>query len=146
MPKKGQLAKLDTIKKEKYLELLREGGRRGASAKVVGVHRHTIANHMKKDKAFAKAVSEAEMDANEIIEDAMFEAARSGNTTAMQVWLYNRCPDRWADRRRYEVTGKKGEPIEHKVIHKLRTRLTALRGEEGVAEGGGDGSGAGDPA
>lgn len=128
MPKKGQLAKLDTIKKEKYLDLLREGGRRGASAKVVGVHRHTIANHMKKDKAFAKAVSEAEMEAHELIEDALFQAALAGNVTAQQVYLYNRMPDKWADRRRLEHTGKPGEPVKIEVSYEGRNTKSRAKG------------------
>jgi len=100
------LAKFDTEKKEAYLELLRQGGRRCASAIAVGVHRHTPANHMKTNRQFARDVSLAEMDANQLVEDALFKAALNGNTTAMQVWLYNRDPERWADRRKHEVEHK----------------------------------------
>lgn len=128
MPKKGKPYKLDAIKRETYLNLLREGGRRGTSAKAIGVCRSTLADLMKADVKFAKAVSKAEMEANEIIEDAMFEAARAGNTTAMQVWLYNRCPDRWADRRQLEHTGKPGEPVKIEVSYEGRnTKSRAKR-------------------
>lgn len=128
MPKKGQLGKLGTIKKEKYLELLREGGRRGASAKAVGVHRNTIVNHMKKDPKFAKAVDQAEMEAHELIEDALFQVALAGNVTAQQVYLYNRMPDRWADRRHLEHVGKPGEPVKIEVSYEGRnTKSRAKR-------------------
>ena len=103
MPKKGQSVKFDTTKKERFLELLRNGGRRGASAKAVGVHRATVVDHMKADEGFAEAVSEAEMEANELVENALFSAALKGNVTAIQVWLYNRWGERWADRRKQDA-------------------------------------------
>ena len=52
---------------------------------------------MKKDKGFADAISEAEGDAHGKVENALFEAAISGNVTAIQVYLYNRDPKRWTD-------------------------------------------------
>ncbi len=138
MPNKGQVVKFDDIKKEAYLQLLREGGRRAASAVAVGVHRSTVVNHMKDDNGeetdFAREVSEAETEANELVVDALFQAAISGNTTAIQVWLYNRARDQWMDRRRQEVTGKGGGPIEHKEldampIKKLLELLKLIRGD-----------------
>jgi len=100
-------------KKDEYLELLRQGGRRYASAKAVGVTPQTVNAHVKDDPNFAKAVDEAEMEANEQVEDALFMTATSGNVTAMQVWLYNRAPGRWTDKRQSEhkVTGSLGIQI-----------------------------------
>lgn len=108
MPKKGQPVKFDTIKKTEFLDLLSAGGRRGASAKAVGVHRATVVDHMKKDLSFAKAVSEAERDANELMEDALFQSGLAGNVTAQQVWLYNRDSDSWTDRRQVKLGGEIG--------------------------------------
>ena len=100
-------------KKDEYLELLRQGGRRYASAKAVGVTPQTVNAHVKDDPNFARAVDEAEMEANEQVEDALFMTATSGNVTAMQVWLYNRAPGRWTDKRQSEhkVTGSLGIQI-----------------------------------
>ena len=100
-------------KKDEYLELLRQGGRRYASAKAVGVTPQTVNAHVKDDPNFAKAVDEAEVEANEQVEDALFMTATSGNVTAMQVWLYNRAPGRWTDKRQSEhkVTGSLGIQI-----------------------------------
>ena len=44
----------------------------------------------------------------------VYTAAVSGNVTACQVWLYNRLPDAWADRRniKAEISGKDGGPIQ----------------------------------
>ena len=95
----NRVEKFDEHKKEKFFELLREGGRRMHSCKAVGISHQTFYNHIDKDKDFARKVSEAEMQANELVEHALFKKAVSGNTTAIQVWLYNRCPDRWTDKR-----------------------------------------------
>jgi hypothetical protein len=54
---------------------------------------------MNADPKFAEEVERAEMEANETVENALFEAAQSGNVVAIQVWLYNRMPDRWKDKR-----------------------------------------------
>ncbi|MFC1981083.1 class I SAM-dependent methyltransferase [Chloroflexota bacterium] len=111
--------KFDSIKKDEYLELLRQGHTRGLAASLVGIHRATVSTHMKKDKGFTEAVSEAESDAIGKVENALFEAATSGNVTAMQVYLYNRNPERWADRRSVRLAGEGGEdsPIVLKVVY-----------------------------
>lgn len=108
--------KFDDAKKEQYLDLLRQGHTRGLAASLVGIHRATVSIHMSKDKAFAKAVSEAESDAVGKVENALFEAAVSGNVTAMQVYLYNRNPERWADRRNVRIGGEGGQPMKMEII------------------------------
>lgn len=37
--------------------------------------------------------------------DALYKKALAGNVVAMQVWLYNRAPEFWADKRAVAVTG-----------------------------------------
>lgn len=105
-------------KKQAYLVHLREGMRRGAAAQAVGVNRETVRRHYNRYESFRKAIEDAEMDANEPVEDALYEAALSGNVVACQVWLYNRMPERWADRRnlRLQHTGEGGGPVEVKII------------------------------
>ncbi len=101
-----------TVKKqEKFLQLVSEGSRRGIAAESVGVTRQCVSYLAGHNEEFAKALELAEMDANEQVEDALFQAATSGNVVAIQVWLYNRSPQEWADRRRVE--GK----VEGKVLH-----------------------------
>ncbi|GAH51545.1 unnamed protein product, partial [marine sediment metagenome] len=108
--------KFDSIKKDEYLVLLRQGHTRGLAASLVGIHRATVSIHMNKDSAFADAVSEAESDAIGKVENALFEAATSGNVTAIQVYLYNRDPKRWADRRNIQLAGEGGGPIKTEII------------------------------
>ncbi len=115
-PGKAHRNKFDTIKRNEYLELLRQGHTRGLAASLVGIHRATVSTHMKKDSEFAEAVSEAESDAIGKVENALFEAATSGNVTAIQVYLYNRNPERWADRRSIRSGGEGDKPIKTETI------------------------------
>jgi hypothetical protein len=91
--------KFTAAKQQEYLDLLATGARRGAAAKAVGITRQMVNHHFQSNEDFAKAVDIAELSANEIVEDAMFRTAVDGNVTAQQVWLYNRDPDHWTDRR-----------------------------------------------
>uniref|UniRef100_A0A6M3KV19 Putative methyltransferase n=1 Tax=viral metagenome TaxID=1070528 RepID=A0A6M3KV19_9ZZZZ len=109
--------KCNDIKKDAYLEYIRNGHTRGYAATLTGLSRVTIFRHMKKDAEFAEAVSEAETDAIAKVENALYEAATSGNVTAIQVFLYNRDPKRWSDRRNIQIAGEGGGPI--KVEHDL---------------------------
>ena len=90
-------------KKEEYLEFLAQGYRRGAAAEAVGITRWTPWALIRDNAEFAAAVDAAEMAACDEVEDALREAALSGNVIACQVWLYNRAPERWADKRRTET-------------------------------------------
>lgn len=103
--------KFDTIKKAKYIEYIANGHTRGYAATLAGVHRATVSIHIKKDKEFRDAVSQAEIDAIGKVENALFEAATRGNVTAQQVFLYNRDPERWKDRRNIRLAGEGGGPI-----------------------------------
>ena len=113
--RKTHADKFDATKKEGYLDALRQGARRGAAAEAVGVTRQTVHNHLKAHPEFAEEVSRAEMEANDLVVDALFQAAISGNVVAIQVWLYNRVPEEWADKRNLrlnaELVGKDGGPI-----------------------------------
>ena len=108
--------KFDAARKEVFLDLLRKGIRRTNACKKVGIHRDTFNAHVNKNPKFAEAVMQAEMDANELVEQALFNNALKGNVTAQQVWLYNRDPERWADKRNLELTGKNGGAIKTESI------------------------------
>lgn len=100
---------------ELYLSALAQGQRRGVAARAAGVTRDTIVRWRRLDPDFAAAAEEAELDAHEQVEDALYQAAVSGNVTAIQVYLYNRLPDRWRDQRNLNIAGPGGGPIEHAV-------------------------------
>ena len=116
--KRENRKKFDRAKKDAYLDLLREGTRRGQAAHQVGVDPSTVQRHMARYPQFAKELSQAEMLADDEVENALYTAAISGNVTACQVWLYNRRPEAWADRRnlRAEVSGPDGGPIPMSLV------------------------------
>jgi hypothetical protein len=104
--------KFDRIKREMFLDHLREGGRRGASAKAVGVSRPTVCDYARKYPAFAAEMSKAEAEANELVENALFQAAINGNVTAALAWLYSRDPERWRDMRKLDY----GVPVDGLIV------------------------------
>lgn len=106
-------------KQTKLLSLLRNGERRGAACAGSGVDYKRFRDQLRTDPDFAQAVVEAEAEANERVEDALFNTALAGNTTAQMFWLSNRDPERWTDRRRQDV--KVDGKIEHD--HDVRSIL-----------------------
>lgn len=104
MPHKGY--KCTAKKKAEYCDKLRLGFRRGRAAEAVGLARSTIARALRADPEFIAAVDLAEIEACEPVEDVLYQLAMKGNIVAIQIWLYNRNPDRWRDQRNF---GKPGE-------------------------------------
>lgn len=127
-PSESKPYKFDAIKKTKYLEYISNGHTRGHAATLVGTHRATVSIHMKKDIEFREAVSQAEIDAIGKVENALFEAATSGNVTAIQVYLYNRDPKRWSDRRNIRLAGEGRGPIEVKEIDAKSKIISIITG------------------
>jgi hypothetical protein len=106
-----------TKKREAYLRALREGNSRSTAARQAGVSRELVRQYRHATEGWAEEEAAAEEEAHGQVEDALFQAAVSGNVTAIQVWLYNRRPERWKDRRNHQVTGKGGGPIKQAVIY-----------------------------
>ena len=125
-----RLLKFGEEKRAEFLALLASGSRRYAAAEKVGISYERVRQVMHGDEGFRQAVDRAEMQANEIVEDSLFQAARSGNVTACQVWLYNRSPDRWKDMRNLQVTGKDGDPLTFRI---LRFESAPHAGRNGAA-------------
>jgi hypothetical protein len=101
-PKRRRPYKFTPSRRAAYLDRLREGYRRGAAAEAVGVTRQLVTTYCQADKSFSQECEQAELDANEPVEDALYQAALSGNVRAAETWLYNRSADRW--KRRLDVT------------------------------------------
>jgi hypothetical protein len=99
--------KFDAKKKEKYLKSLRGGNRRVFAARQSGVSHSLICLYRNANSEFAEAEREAEDESTAVIECALHKLAREGNVTAIQVWLYNRAPDRWKDKRSQTVILRK---------------------------------------
>ncbi len=95
--------KFDQQRQEKYLALVRGGMRRGPAADAVGVSRCLLWQYRKVNAEFVEAEVQAEMDACDIIEDALFNEAKEGNVRACETWLFNRSSDRWADKKQVDA-------------------------------------------
>ena len=118
--------KFDAARREIFLDLLRKGVRRTQACKKAGISRPTFNKYMNNNKKFAAEVAQAETDANELVEQAMFSSALKGNVTAQQVWLYNRDPDRWSDKRNSQLDIQKFE-FEVGEFKKALEELDALK-------------------
>ena len=103
--------KFDADRRAAFLDYLRKGIRRSHACTKVGISRVTFNKWFKDNKKFAEEVLQAEMDANELIEQALFKTALKGNVTAQQVWLYNRNPGSWQDMRNIKLSGDKDNPL-----------------------------------
>ncbi|OPX65845.1 MAG: hypothetical protein A4E30_00165 [Methanomassiliicoccales archaeon PtaB.Bin215] len=106
----GQLAR------DEYLKAIREKGlslRKAAEA--VGIHRDTIYAYRMANPDYEIELQKARMSAIEFVEDALYEEASRGNVRAIEFYLCNRAPDRWADRRsvecKAEVEAVKVDPL-----------------------------------
>lgn len=116
MPAAGS-NKFDAIRRDAYLELLREGRRKYAAARAVGVHPETVSIYRGKHAAFGVAESMAMVEAVEMVEAALFLTATTlgapGHVDAAKFFLTNQAASDWNVRRdaRVEVTGANGGPI-----------------------------------
>ena len=82
---------------ERFLNHLAGGLRRGEALKAVDISRETFAKRMREDELFHQLVQFAELEANEVIEGALFESGKAGNVQAQKYWLNNREPERWKE-------------------------------------------------
>lgn len=69
----------------------------------MGIGKTTIYEWMKKSPNIANALKIGREQADNIIENALFNKAKGGDVTAMIFWLKNRRSDRWREKR--EVAG-----------------------------------------
>jgi hypothetical protein len=75
---------------EEFLDHLRNGMMRGAAAEAVGLQRKTVLDYIATHEAFEKDVLDAEGEAYEHVEEALYQAAISGNVSAAKMWLDHR--------------------------------------------------------
>src|SRR3954470_11349202 len=83
-----------------------------------------------KDEEFLDIIRGAQERANGTVEESLFNRAVAGNVAAMQMWLFNREPDRWRDIKRIEVRS------EHRVtvaaVESVKSGVLELLREQGV--------------
>lgn len=131
---KRRYVHLTAERKEKFVQLISEGVGRIAAARAIGVNISTVERHMHKDPAFAEAVRRAETEADEKVENALFQAAISGNVSAIELWLTRRLPDKWGEQKRVVVSGPSGGPIEVRHGHQADVLATFILNDPEGAE------------
>jgi hypothetical protein len=107
----SRILKFGPRKQEEFLKLLRKGWRRTHAARKIGIDPETYRRHFKSDPGFLEKVEEAEMEANEAIEMALFKTAYEGNFNAQKFWLTNRLPDNWTDKQNVKISGDADSPL-----------------------------------
>lgn len=89
-----------------YQGWAREGFTDIEIAKKIGVSRSTITYWKQKYPEFAEALREGKEDVDFRVENALFDKALAGDTTAMIFWLKNRQPAKYRDKHEIENSGK----------------------------------------
>lgn len=113
----GRPSILTEAVRDKILSALGGGNFRVAACEYAGVSARTFREWMargargdKDYEDFRRAVIEAEKRA-EIRAVALILRAAENDPRHAQWWLSHRWPERWADKSRHEISGKKGAPL-----------------------------------
>jgi AcrR family transcriptional regulator len=90
--------------KTQYCHLIASGKLRYDAAKRTGVSLATVKRHYETDAVFRDAVDDAQDQANEPVENALYEAAVRGEPWAVKEWLSKRDRARWGEDKTLTVT------------------------------------------
>jgi hypothetical protein len=83
------------------------------------------------DREFAQLVLEYEDVAVATVESKLHQLARDGNMSAIALYLFNKAPHRWADRKRVDVNT--GVQVNIAVVETTKQTLRELMSEDPVA-------------
>lgn len=109
------------FRKEQFVDRIREGILPLHAALEVGWSPREMQKIFNDDPDFAQLVNAAEQYRDEGVEMSLYELAKAKHFGAVQMILFNRSPERWADRRQIEVRA------EHTVVHVIETARDALK-------------------
>lgn len=87
----------DRTVRHRFLAMIAGGIPVSQAARACNVSRGHVYRRLHTDPYFAEQFHEAEMEAHETVEGALFMAAASGNVPAIKFYLANKMPGRWAD-------------------------------------------------
>ncbi len=82
-----------------------EGLTKAEIAHNMGISRDTFVEWRKKSAVISDVIKKGEEDSIDLVENALFKAACSGNITAQIFFLKNRRPNDWKDKRENEISG-----------------------------------------
>lgn len=119
----------DIVERDLFVELVADGVTElNAGLEVGWTPRQTRLNMA--DPNFAEIVEAAKGRADGTIEKTLYEVAKRGNLGAIQMWLYNRQPNRWKDVKRIEVQSE--HTVTVGVIGATKQALLELMTEHGA--------------
>ena len=112
MGKRGQISGHFEWETPEKLDQLRKWASQGLTkaeiAHNMGVSRDTFVRWRAESTVISDAIKKGEEDSIDLVENALFSAACSGNITAQIFFLKNRRPDAWKDKRDTEISGGSG--------------------------------------
>lgn len=120
----------DMVARERFVELVARGVSAVNAAIEVGWTPWRL-KQMMKNEEFADILRGAHDRANGTVEEALYNRAIAGNVSAMQMWLFNREPDRWRDVKRIEV--RSDHRVSVTAVESVKTGVLELLREHGVA-------------
>lgn len=77
-------------------------------AQMLGMNHNTLIRKRRKYEELENAIQRGRLKAQTMISNTLFEKALNGDTSAMQFYLKNRSPDKWADKRKIDHTCSDG--------------------------------------
>jgi hypothetical protein len=90
---------------ELFLQLVQDGTPRISAAIQCGWSPQQLTRYLRNED-FAFKVHTAENVRDEAAEKVLYDKAINGHMRALEIWLFNRLPNRWADRKQVDVGGK----------------------------------------
>jgi hypothetical protein len=118
----------DLVERDLFVELVADGCNEISAGFEVGWTPARTARNLA-DPAFREIVETAKLRADGSIERALFKLAKGGNLGAMQMWLYNRQPERWKDVKRIEV--KQDTTFLVSLVESTKRAVMEMLGEHG---------------
>lgn len=92
----------DTAQLSQFLEAISQGMPESHAASLVGWKMSEI-RRFRQMPEFLQLISDAETYRDQSVEGVLYERAMKGNVQAIQLWLFNRAPDRWKDVKHIET-------------------------------------------
>lgn len=87
-------------------------------ANALGISRTTLQSRIRENELFKQAIKRGQQKGITQIENVLFKAARDGNMTACIFYLKNRCPERWNEKSKLDISSS--QPVMLKVIDDLK--------------------------
>lgn len=116
---------------ERFIDLVADGCPEVNAALEVGWTPRVMQSYLQ-DSSFRDMVSAARDRADGTIEQKLFAVAKGGNMTAIQMWLFNRQPERWRDLKRIEIHTDSTVKVE--VVGAVKEAAMAMLNQLGVAK------------